>query len=209
MCTNKTERLKYLHESVNTYLLNPVEYNRYNAYLLYQDIALLQQNNKDKQFYFIKAGDMALSCNKENLAATAYEKACNISDDINLKIDLSYKMIECYNDSSWKFHRQQVQKQLAFLLCRNCEYEKAALLFLELGTNFYKFVGGICYFLGGIESDLDVSGDEGCVYECLNKDMSEVKVCLEKYLDNHVVESEVRMLFEKVLCGSSPENDIL
>ncbi|WUR02634.1 alpha-soluble NSF attachment protein [Vairimorpha necatrix] len=209
LCQTKEEKLKYLLESVNTYLLNPIEYNRYNAFLIYQNIAEIYESDSLAIKYFILSGDMALSCNKENLAAKSYEKAFEISTNINEKINLMNKIVQCYNTNSWKHHKQNSLKILASLLFENGEYEKAAGNYLLIKSSLYNMCAGICYYLEGVESDLDVENEHKKIYESLSKGNEEIKKSVDEYVENNGVDKDVKKVLQVLLDKMSPENDIL
>lgn len=209
MCHDKQEKINYLLEATKSYLMNPVEYNRYNTYLIYLDIAEIYGEGHEAINLYIKSGDMALSCDKKSLAARSYEKASDLSDDINKKIELMSKIVECYDSKSWENHRIHALKQLAFTLFKNGEYEKAAQNFLLIKSSIYNLCAGICYYLVGVDTDLEVSNEHIEVYEALSKGPEELRKSIEHYLDNYAVEKEVRKIMETVVEKMRPENDIL
>ncbi|KAF9760586.1 hypothetical protein NGRA_3105 [Nosema granulosis] len=213
MASNKEEKISLLKESASTYLMNPLEYNRYNCYLIYGEISELSKN-RPVEFveYAKKAGDMAISCNRENLAANSYEKAVDvlIQEKKNREaIELMRKIAECYDNSCWKHHHTNSLKKLAFLEFSTGEYEQAAKDFLGLKKNIYTLCAGVCYYLAGIASDLDISGEEEVVYKAFSKTPEDVQVAIDLYMENNSVEKEVRNVLNASVEMLKPENDIL
>ncbi|KAK6089195.1 hypothetical protein P3W45_001822 [Vairimorpha bombi] len=209
MCIEKSEKIKYLKEAAKTYLMNPVEYNRYNTYLVYQDIAEMYREGEEAVDYFIQSGDMALSCNKESLAAKSYEKASELCDNTENKIKLLSKIVKCYDNNSWKHHRTNALKILSFELFKNGEYEKAASNFLLIKSSIYTLCAGMCYYLAGVDSDLEVDNEHKEVYDSLFKDETKIVKAIENFLDNHSVEKDVRNIMEICIDKMNPDNDIL
>ncbi|EOB12134.1 hypothetical protein NBO_518g0002 [Nosema bombycis CQ1] len=213
MSSKKEEKIRLLEESAKTYLLNPVEYNRYNCYIIYGELSDLYKNEPDKFIEYAKlSGDMALSCNRENLAANAYEKAVDVLVSQGNKaeaIELMRKICECYDNSCWKHHHLNSLKRLAFLEFSTGAYEEAAKDYLKLSKNIFVLCAGICYHLAGIVSDLDVTGEEEVVYKSLDKDPESIKIAIDMYMDNNAVDKEVRSVLNGCLELLKPENDIL
>lgn len=213
MSSSKEEKIKLLKESASTYLMNPLEYNRYNSFLIYGEISELYKNDPEEFVKYARmAGDMAITCNRENLAANSYEKAVDVLIQQNNKkdaIDLMRKIAECYDNSCWKHHHTNSLKKLAFLEFTTGDYEEAAKDFLKIKKNIYTLCAGVCYYLAGVDSDLDISGEEAVIYKAFDKSPEEVRVAIDLYMENNSVDKEVRNVLNASVEMLKPENDIL
>lgn len=224
-CTTVEEKVKYIQEAANTYLMDNTEYSQYYAYECYKNIFEILKDEKIEISidYYLKGVECLLKTDKKFLAGAEYKKAGDIIEKENPKKALeayenAYKMF--IQDSNSQFHtKSTLEKIFSILLDRGDlneainKLEDIEKLYLSLNRREIKHIK-LCKQLlmmlaGKTEFEEALEKKEAELFmKILNSDKQAGRDLIVEFKNSNTCESLVTKILDFVIKQMNPENDI-
>lgn len=208
------KKIWYYEEAAKTYLMENVEYSRYQAFQMYEKIAQLCEEKDARRSVeaYKKSGMYSMQCGRESLAAVNFQRAAEIlkkEGDLNGSLECLKMVMECYRGTGWKHHRTKAMKDITNVYVELGKFKEAGELFLIFKENIYIFCAFLCNVMEGSPSDLDINGDEKIICDAIENDMNLAYKVINEYIETHAMIEEVKKLLNIVKEKLKPEHDIL